>query len=53
MKNKKCHTCRTIPKSNIKIIEEWKKTIPLAHIQMTAHFLCSIKNGRVKLVLLT
>ena len=51
-KTKKYHTIRTIPKSNIKIVERGK-----THKYMMAHFLglicegTSIESDRVKLVL--
>jgi len=37
MKNKKCHTVQTVPKSNTKI-EERGKFDTVAHIYMTSHF---------------
>jgi hypothetical protein len=38
MKNQKYHTLGTVPKSNRQIVEKGLKPIPLADINMTAHF---------------
>jgi hypothetical protein len=38
MKNQKYHTSGTVPKSNRQIVEKELKPIPLAYINMTAHF---------------
>jgi hypothetical protein len=38
LKTKKYHTVKTIPKSNIKIVETEGKVIPLKHKYMTTHF---------------
>ena len=53
MKNKKYHTVRTIPKSNLKTIETEAKSIPLTYDSLRSW--CGtgtwIKDGRVNLVL--
>jgi len=40
MKSKQYHTVRTVPKSNIKIVETETKSILLTHKHMTAHLPC-------------
>jgi len=39
MKNEKCYTIETVPKSYRKIVEADKKLIPQTHLYMSAHFL--------------
>ena len=49
----KCHTVRTVPKSNRNIVEIEAEYVPLTHIYQTAHFHGLAKSGEIKLISLT